>query len=317
MRILVAGGAGFIGSHLCAGLLGSGHEVVCVDNLITGRLGNVESLAASSGFTFVPADVCTLESESLPRVDAIFHLASPASPVGYSRHPLQTALANSEGTRRLLELAALHDARFLFVSTSEVYGDPLVSPQPETYWGNVNPIGPRACYDESKRFGEMLVTVYQQLRRVDARIVRIFNTYGPNSDPLDGRVIPNFVTQALRGEPITVYGDGLQTRSLCYVSDIVDGLTRALFTAGTSGSVINLGNPDERTVMELARMVKRLAGSESAIVYAPLATGDDPRRRCPDITRAREWLGWSPVVPLEDGLVRTIEWMRARLGGSS
>lgn len=310
MKVLVTGGAGFIGSHLCARLLAEGHEVVCVDNLLTGRRENIAALLAAPRFTFLEHDVT---SPLAVEAEAIFHLASPASPPGYLAHPIETALVNSLGTYQLLELARQQGARFLLASTSEVYGDPLVHPQPETYWGNVNPIGPRACYDESKRFAEMLTMVYVRRFDLDARIVRIFNCYGPHSDPNDGRLVPNFITQALRGEPITVYGTGQQTRSLCYVSDLVEGLVRALFTPGTKGRVYNLGNPDEHTVLEYAQLIKRLCQSNSPIVFRPLPTEDDPRRRCPDITRARTELGWEPRVGLVEGLTLTIAWFRQRL----
>lgn len=310
MKVLVTGGAGFIGSHLCARLLAEGHEVVCVDNLLTGRRENIAALLAAPRFTFLEHDVT---SPLAVEAEAIFHLASPASPPGYLAHPVETALVNSLGTYQLLELARQQGARFLLASTSEVYGDPLVHPQPETYWGNVNPIGPRACYDESKRFAEMLTMVYVRRFDLDARIVRIFNCYGPHSDPNDGRLVPNFITQALRGEPITVYGTGQQTRSLCYVSDLVEGLVRALFTPGTKGRVYNLGNPDEHTVLEYAQLIKCLCQSDSPIVFRPLPTEDDPRRRCPDITRARTELGWEPRVGLVEGLTLTIAWFRQRL----
>ena len=309
----MAGGAGFIGSHLCARLLAAGHSVLCVDNFITGSRANVEGLRDAPGFTLREQDVCALEVGE--QVDAVYHLASPASPVGYTRHPLETALANSAGTQRLLELATAAGARLLLASTSEIYGDPLVHPQPETYWGNVSSIGPRACYDESKRYGEMLTTVFRRLHGTDARIVRIFNTYGPHSDPLDGRLVPNLITQALRGQPLTVYGDGQQTRSLCYVDDLVAGLVAAMDTPGTDGQVINLGNPDERSVLEIARIIHRLAGASADIVFTPQMTGDDPHRRCPDIGQARRLLGWNPTVDLEPGLTRTVAWMRVRLFG--
>ena len=316
MKAVVTGGAGFIGSHLCARLLDEGHEIACLDNLLTGSRENVADLLGRPGFRFFECDV----TEPLPAdldapTDLVFHLASPASPVGYMRNPLATALANSLGTRNALELARRHGARFLVASTSEVYGDPLEHPQREEYWGNVNPNGIRSCYDEGKRFGEALTMIYLREYGVDARIVRIFNCYGPHSDPSDGRIVPNFITQALRGEPITVYGDGTQTRSLCYVSDLVDGLIRAIGDAGRPGRVYNLGNPEEYTVLAFAQTIRRLAGSPSEIVFRAQISEDDPRRRCPDITRARDELGWSPRVGTEDGLLLTIEWMRLRLAG--
>jgi nucleoside-diphosphate-sugar epimerase len=313
MRALISGGAGFIGSHLGERLLQQGHQVVCADNLITGNLDNVAALRAQPGFTFLQADVTQPLVVDGP-IDAIFHLASPASPRGYLRKPLETALVNSIGTQRLLELASQRGARFLLASTSEAYGDPLVHPQTESYWGNVNPVGIRACYDEGKRFAEALTMVWVRESRLDARIVRIFNCYGPRSDPEDGRIVPNFVTQALTGQPLTVYGDGSQTRSLCYVTDLVSGLIRALETPGTTGRVFNLGNPDERTVLEFAQVIKRLSGSDSPIVFREPISADDPQRRCPDITRARAELGWQPTISLDEGMAATIAWFRTRLG---
>ena len=313
MRTLVAGGAGFIGSHLSARLLDEGHEVVCLDNLSTGHARNVESLRSRSGFSYHEVDVV----EPLPdlgRFDAVFNLASPASPPGYMRRPLETARVNSRGAENLLDLARASGARFLQASTSEVYGDPLEHPQKETYWGNVNPNGARACYDEGKRYAEMVTFVYWRSLGVDARIIRIFNTYGPHSDPNDGRIVPNFISQALRGEPITIYGTGEQTRSLCYVSDLVDGIVRAQLTEGTTGQVFNLGNPDERTVREYADLINRMCGGRSEIVHRPFLSADDPQRRRPDIAKARAQLGWEPKVGLEEGLARTIAWFRERLG---
>ncbi|MHB1004881.1 MAG: UDP-glucuronic acid decarboxylase family protein [Chloroflexota bacterium] len=312
MNILVAGGAGFIGSHLCERLLNDGHSVFCVDSLITGHPRNIARLQTNPRFQFVEHDVIE-PLIGLPRPDAIFHMASPASPPDYLRHPVATALANSQGTYRLLELARKTSARFLFASTSEVYGDPLVHPQREEYWGNVNPNGMRSCYDESKRFGEAITFTYLRQYDLNARLVRIFNTYGPHSDPADGRIVPNFATQALRGEPITVYGDGHQTRSLCYVSDLVDGLARAMFTDDTRGGVFNLGNPEEHTVLEFAEIIKRAANSASPIVFTAPISEDDPSRRRPDISRARAQLGWEPRVPLLEGLSLTIAWFKERL----
>jgi UDP-glucuronate decarboxylase len=309
VKVLVSGGAGFLGSHLCDALLREGQEVTAIDNFITGRRENLAHLEHEPRFTLHEGDIC---QAPLPEVDAIFHLASPASPVGYGRHPVETMLVNSKGTHRLLDLARSRGALFLLASTSEVYGDPLVHPQPEGYWGNVDPVGPRSCYDESKRFAEALTMVYCQEHRVDARIVRIFNCYGPRSAPDDGRLIPNFVTQALRGEPITVYGDGSQTRSLCYVSDLVRGLSLAMFRTKARGQIINLGNPDERPVLEYARLVKEITATGSAIVHVEARPGEIARR-CPDISRARSELGWSPTTPLEDGLRATIDWFRELL----
>jgi nucleoside-diphosphate-sugar epimerase len=306
MRLLVAGGAGFVGSHLCERLLGAGHHVVCVDSLITGARRNVEHLLSRPEFELVVHDV-TLPLD-VP-VDGVFHLASPASPVAYQEHPEETALANAQGSQHLLRLARQHGAQYLFASTSEVYGDPEEHPQRETYWGHVNPIGPRACYDESKRFGEALTMVYLRHYGLDARIIRIFNTYGPRSDPNDGRLVPNFVTQALRGEALTIYGVGSQTRSLCYVDDLVRGIELAMFGPDTTGEVINLGNPEEHTVLEYAELIRELVDPSIGIVFRPLPT-DDPTRRRPDITRARTLLGWEPSVELRQGLSATIEWFR-------
>ena len=313
MRIVISGGAGFIGSHLCERLLREGHEVVCLDNLSTGDATNVAHLRGEPRFDFRTADV----TEPLPdvgRAEAVFHLASPASPPGYLRRPIETMLANSVGTHRMLELARTSGARFLVASTSEAYGDPLEHPQKESYWGNVNPNGERSCYDESKRFGEAMTFVYWRSMGLDARIIRIFNTYGPHSDPNDGRIVPNFISQALRGEPITLYGSGEQTRSLCYVSDLVDGIVRAQFTDGTTGEVFNLGNPDEHTVREYAEIINRMCGGRSEIVNRPFLSADDPQRRRPDIAKARAQLGWGPRVGLEEGLAKTIAWFRERLG---
>ncbi|MBX5457070.1 MAG: SDR family oxidoreductase [Thermogemmatispora sp.] len=304
MRVVVTGGAGFIGSHLCKRLLEAGHHVLCVDNLITGSERNIAELRHYPRFTFLYHDVTqpfAFEAE------AIFHLASPASPVGYMEHPIETILVNSHGTYLLLEEARRQQARFLLASTSEVYGDPLEHPQREDYWGHVNPIGPRACYDESKRLGETLTMEFYRQYHTDVRIVRIFNTYGPNSQPNDGRMIPNFITQALKNEPLTIYGDGSKTRSICYVSDLVEGLMLAMFHPQTTGEVFNLGNPEEHTVLEFAQTIIRLCHSSSPIVFEP-ARVDDPERRRPDISKACRLLGWHITVPMEEGLRRTIEW---------
>jgi nucleoside-diphosphate-sugar epimerase len=307
MKVLVTGGAGFIGSHLCDALIARGDEVLCVDNLLTGNPENIARLHSSPRFRFLQHDVTEPFDAD---VQAIFHLASPASPVGYRRYSIETLLVNSVGTIHMLRLATALGARFLFTSTSEVYGDPLVHPQTEEYWGNVNPNGLRACYDESKRFGEAATMEWVRKYGVDARLVRIFNTYGPFNSPDDGRVVPNFINQAIRGEPITVYGDGSQTRSFAYVSDLVQGLLKAMFTAGTKGEVFNLGNPREFTIIDFARLVIDLTGSRSEIVYKPLLFTDDPTRRRPDITKAKERLGWEPIVPLEEGLRETILYYR-------
>jgi nucleoside-diphosphate-sugar epimerase len=288
-------------------LLDAGHAVVCVDSLITGDTRNVAHLRDRPGFEMVQHDVVQPFDAD---VDGVFHLASPASPVAYHSHPEATALANAVGSQQLLSLARRRQARYLFASTSEIYGDPEQHPQSESYWGNVNPVGPRACYDESKRFGEALTMVYLHEYKLDARIIRIFNTYGPRSDPNDGRLVPNFVTQALHGEPLTVYGDGSQTRSLCYVDDLVRGIELAMFAPNTTGAVVNLGNPEEHTVLEYAELIRELVDPSVQIIFRPLPA-DDPTRRCPDISRARKLLGWEPRVPLREGLERTIGWFRA------
>ena len=314
LRIVVAGGAGMIGSHLCEALLRAGHEVVCVDNLSTGRLANLESMVLAPRFSFVQHDV-SRRLPALGAVDRIYHLASPASPMGYTRLPIQTMLANSEGTRRLLELTVSRRARFLFASTSEIYGDPLLHPQREEYRGNVSCTGPRSTYDESKRYGEALTMAFVRSFGADARIVRIFNTYGPRADLHDGRVIVNFIKQAMRREPMTIYGDGLQTRSLCYVDDLVDGLMRAMESPNTCGEVLNLGNPEEYTVTEIAEIVRRLTRSDSGFVFTDYAVGDDPRVRRPDIGKAMELLSWVPSTPLEAGIRQVILEMRSLYNG--
>src|SRR4051794_3763888 len=295
MNILVTGGSGFIGSHLCDALLDSGHVVTCLDNFLTGNPANVAHLKEYPRFTLVEHDVT--EPYSGPgsaETEVIFHLASPASPVGYRTFSIETMLVNSMGTVNMLRLATDRGARFMVASTSEVYGDPLIHPQREDYWGNVNPIGLRACYDESKRFGEAATMEWVRKYDVDARIVRIFNTYGPRNQLDDGRVVPNFITQALRGEPLTIYGDGSQTRSFQYVSDLVEGLILALVTPETKAEVFNLGNPGEFTILEFAQQVIEVTGSRSGLDYRPLLFVDDPARRRPDITRAKSHLGWEP-----------------------
>jgi nucleoside-diphosphate-sugar epimerase len=309
-RMVVLGGGGFLGSHLCDQLLARGDDVVCVDDFSTGRPANVAHLADHDGFTLVEADI----SISLPvdgDVDGVFNLASPASPPDYLALPLQTLAVGSEGTRRGLELAHRAGARFLMASTSEVYGDPDVHPQTEAYWGNVNPVGPRSVYDEAKRFSEALTMAHHRTLGTDVAIVRIFNTYGPRLRPDDGRVVSNFLLQAMRGEPLTVYGDGSQTRSLCYVEDEVRGLI-GLFDSELTGPV-NIGNPDEYTMLELARTVVDLLGSSSSIVHRPLPV-DDPTRRRPDITVARRELGWEPTTSLRDGLSRTAAFLAEDAG---
>jgi len=303
-RVVVTGGAGFLGSHLCEALVGRGDRVVAVDDLSTGAADNVASLAADPAFELVVADV----SEGVPvegPVDAVMHFASPASPPDYLARPLETLAVGSEGTRHALALAAAHGARFILASTSEVYGDPVVHPQPETYWGNVNPVGPRSVYDEAKRFAEAITMATHRAKGVDVGILRIFNTYGPRLRPGDGRVVSNFLVQAIEGRPLTVYGDGSQTRSLCFVDDEVRGIL-ALLDSTLTGPV-NIGNPAELTVLELAHAVLALTGSSSPVVYEPLPT-DDPTRRRPDIALARRELGWEPVVSLEEGLARTAQF---------
>lgn len=310
MKILVTGGAGFIGSNLCARLLDEGHAVLCVDNLITGSVDNIQSLLDHPQFTFIEQDVILpFDAE----VEVIYHLASPASPVGYMEHPIETILVNSQGTYRMLELARKNNARFLVSSTSEIYGDPLVHPQREDYWGNVNPIGPRACYDESKRLSETLTMEFYRQYNLNARIVRIFNTYGPNSQIHDGRMIPNFITQALKNETITIYGDGNKTRSITYVSDLVEGLIRAMFTPETEGQVFNLGSTEEHTVLEYAQMIIKLCNASSEIIFETSRV-DDPERRRPNPTKAQQILGWQRKVSMEDGLRTTIEWFGKRIG---
>ena len=312
MRILVAGGAGLIGSHLCGALLRMGHEVLCVDNLSTGRRQNIEPFFAFPRFRFVRHDVVR-KMPPLPRIDRVYHLASPASPPGYARLPVETMRANSEGTHRLLGLAAIHQARFLFASTSEIYGDPLQHPQREEYFGNVSCTGPRSMYDEAKRYGEAMTMAFVRSRGQDGRVVRIFNTYGPNADPDDGRLVTNLVTQALRGRCMTIYGDGRQTRSLCYVSDLITGLMLTMETPQAKGEVINLGNPDEHTVLEYAQLIRELVGASSEFVFTPPAVGDDPQVRRPDVRKAQRLLGWSPRVGLREGLNKTIAYLRTQL----
>lgn len=305
---VVTGGAGFIGSNLCEALLGKGHRVFCVDNLLTGSEKNIESLTSNHDFTFIRWDV-TNDMPVLPNVDYVFHLASPASVPDYQKYDEETALVNSVGTRNLLKFAKAYQAKFLFTSTSEVYGDPKEHPQKETYWGNVNPNGIRACYDESKRFGEMMTMLYVRNRGVDGRIARIFNTYGPRMRKDDGRVISNFINQALEGKPITVYGEGKQTRSFCYISDQVAGLLALMFSDKTKGEIVNIGNPEEYTIIDIANKIQTLIGSHSEIIHAELPK-DDPTQRKPDITKAQTLLGWKPVVSADEGLKKTIEYYK-------
>jgi UDP-glucuronate decarboxylase len=308
MRILVTGGAGFIGSHLCDRLVREGHDVVCLDNFFTGRRENIEHLLDHDRFEVMRHDV--VEPLFL-EIDQIYNLACPASPIHYQYNPVKTVKSNVMGAINMLVLAKRVDARILQASTSEVYGDPTVHPQTETYWGNVNPIGPRSCYDEGKRVAETLMMDYHREDRVDIRIARIFNTYGTRMQEGDGRVVSNFIVQALRGQELTLYGTGEQTRSFCYVDDLVEGLVRLMAAEGRHEPV-NLGNPVEFTVRELADEVCRIVGQSVRVTYKPLPQ-DDPTQRQPDITRAREWLGWEPRIPLADGLERTVEYFRERI----
>ncbi len=306
LRIVVTGGAGFVGSHLCERLLGEGHEVIAVDSFVTGTPENVAHLLPEPGFSLVEADV----SKVLPvegRVDRIYHMASPASPIDYVELPFVTLYAGSDATRICLDRAEADGARFLMASTSEVYGDPAVHPQVESYWGNVNPIGPRSVYDEAKRYAEALTMAYHRYKKVETRIVRIFNTYGPRMRADDGRVIPAFCSQAIRGEPLTVFGDGKQTRSFCYVTDLTEGIHKLMESNLTEPC--NMGNPVERTMLDLAEVVTRHTGNTAGIVHQPLPP-DDPTRRRPDISRAKNVLGWEPVVSLEEGLKTTLEHFR-------
>jgi dTDP-glucose 4,6-dehydratase len=305
VKVLVTGGAGFLGSHLCDFLLGKGCEVVCMDNLLTGSLGNIAHIQ-DARFVFVEYDVTNFISIK-GGVDYVLHFASPASPIDYLELPIQTLKVGSLGTHRALGLAKARGARFLLASTSEVYGDPLVHPQREDYWGNVNPVGPRGVYDEAKRFAEAMTMAYHRVHGLDTRIVRIFNTYGSRMRLTDGRAIPTFLRQALRNEPLTVYGDGSQTRSFTYVSDLVDGIWRLMHSP--VNDPVNIGNPREMTLLELAKLVIQAAGSTSEIVFRPLPV-DDPKVRQPDIGRARRLLGWEPTVEIEEGLARTLEWYR-------
>jgi nucleoside-diphosphate-sugar epimerase len=310
MRILVAGGAGFLGSHLTDLLLEQGHSVVGVDNFLTGKRENIAHLKDNSRYSFIEADVIE-PFQITGNINRIYHMASPASPMGYVKHQVATLKVNSQGCWNLLELAQKRGARFLMASTSECYGDPAVHPQPEEYWGNVNPIGLRSMYDEAKRFSEACTMAYHRERKVDTRIIRIFNTYGPRMDPYDGRVVISFIRQALNNETLTVFGDGLQTRSLCYVSDLVRGIN--LTMESDFHEPINLGNPDEVTVLQIAKeILEQVPGSKSVISFLP-SSPDDPRVRCPDITRAKEILGWSPQVPRKQGLKKMIDCYRDKL----
>ena len=317
MRILITGAAGFLGSHLCERLLDEGHQVVGMDNFITGNPQNLAHLAGREGFLFIQHDVSNFIF--VPgKVDAVLHFASPASPnpgspLGYVNLPIQTMKAGALGTHNTLGVARAQSARFLLASTSEIYGDPLEHPQTEAYWGHVDPIGARSVYDEAKRFAEALTMAYHRFHNIDTRIVRIFNTYGPRMHLDDGRVVPNLMQQALRGEPLTVYGDGQQTRSFCYVDDLVDGIVRLLYS--DEHMPVNIGNPRETTILEFAETINRLVGNQAGIEFRPdQRLGSDPQRRRPDISRAQQILGWQPRVGLEDGLQRTITYFRQKMG---
>jgi nucleoside-diphosphate-sugar epimerase len=308
MRVVITGGAGFVGSHLVDRFLDDGHEVVAIDNLATGALQNLEDASENPRLTFMRADAC----QPLPvrgKVDAVLHFASPASPVHYARLALETLAVNSTGTAHACDLAERTGARLIFASTSEIYGEPAVHPQPESYWGNVNPTGERACYDEAKRFGEALVATRVRHGSLDGRIVRIFNTYGPRMSADDGRAIPNFIAQALAGRALTVYGDGRQTRSFTYVDDLVDGIVLLAGHAAARGAIVNLGNPEEVSIADVAEAIANAAGTGFRLEYGPLPA-DDPSRRKPDITRARTLLGWEPKIPLHAGIARTLSWWR-------
>jgi dTDP-glucose 4,6-dehydratase len=317
MRILLTGAAGFLGSHLCERLLAEGHQVIGMDNFITGNPANLTHLAGQEGFSFIRHDVSNFIF--VPgKVEAVLHFASPASPnplspLGYVNLPIQTMKAGALGTHNTLGVARTHQARFLLASTSEIYGDPLEHPQSESYWGHVDPIGPRSVYDEAKRFAEALTMAYHRAHDINTSIVRIFNTYGPRMHLDDGRVVPNFLQQALRGEPLTIYGDGSQTRSFCFVDDLVDGIIRLLYS--NEHDPVNIGNPQETTILEFAELINRLTGNREGVIYQPQArTGNDPQRRQPDISRARTILGWEPKVGLEEGLQKTIIYFKGKMG---
>jgi dTDP-glucose 4,6-dehydratase len=334
MKVLITGGAGFLGSHLCDSLIQHGNEVVCVDNLLTGRLENLDHLRSNQRFHFIEADVCEYRYADGP-VDAVLHFASPASPKDYLVYPIHTLKVGSFGTHKALELARTEGARFLLASTSEVYGDPLVNPQSEVYWGNVNPISPRGVYDEAKRFAEAMVMAYHRYHGLDTRIVRIFNTYGPRMRMEDGRAISNFIVQALKNNPITIYGEGSQTRSFCYVDDMIEGIIRLFFkesdktykertdknsflcgkTINCTNSIhdpINLGNPHELSILMIAEKIKELSGSSSPIIFTDSAV-DDPQVRRPDISKAKELLDWEPMIGIDEGIMKTIDYFRTAL----
>ncbi len=311
MRVLITGGAGFIGSHLCDRFLAEGHTVIAMDNLITGSTRNIEHLAGHDRFLFIKHDVTNyIYVEG--RLDAVLHFASPASPIDYLKFPIQTLKVGALGTHKALGLAKEKEARFLLASTSEVYGDPHVHPQPETYWGNVDPIGPRGVYDEAKRFAEAMTMAYHRYHGLDTRIVRIFNTYGPRMRLDDGRVVPNFIGQALRGEPLTIYGDGQQTRSFCYVDDLIEGIYRLLMS--DENEPVNLGNPHEMTIVEFANVINTLTGNSAGTIFQPeKRIQGDPQTRQPDIAKARRQLGWEPTVDIHEGLRRTIDYFKVQV----
>ena len=309
LRYVISGGAGFIGSHMCDYLLDQGHSVVVLDNLITGSLDNIEHLRSKPNFDFREADVTRSQTVDRP-VDCVMHLASLASPKDYLEHPIETLESGSTGTRNMLDLAMAHKARFLLTSTSECYGDPLEHPQRETYWGNVNPVGLRSCYDESKRYAEAITMAYHRTYGLETNIARIFNTYGPRMQLKDGRVVPAFIDQVLNGEALTIFGDGSQTRSFCYVSDLVHGLV--LLSRSTERYPVNLGNPREMTILEFADCIQKTAGLAAPMEFKPLPQ-DDPKRRQPDITKARQILNWEPRVDLEDGIQKTLDYFRAKV----
>jgi dTDP-glucose 4,6-dehydratase len=313
MRILITGGAGFIGSHLCDRFVSEGHEVLCLDNLITGTTDNISHLAGNPRFTFIQHDVTNYIFVS-GRVDAILHFASPASPADYLNYPIQTLKVGSLGTHKALGLAKEKRARFLLASTSEVYGDPLVHPQTEDYWGNVNPIGPRGVYDEAKRFAEAMTMAYHRYHKLETRIARIFNTYGPRMRLNDGRVVPNFILQALEGQDLTIYGDGSQTRSFCYIADLVEGIIKLLFSQETDP--LNLGNPDEFSILDFAKVILEITGSRSRISHQPIPV-DDPRVRRPEIAKALKILNWQPKISLKEGIRKTIPYFQEKLSQKS
>ncbi|MCX8082117.1 MAG: SDR family oxidoreductase [bacterium] len=314
-KILISGGAGFIGSHLCEYYIEREYTIWCIDNLCTGSVNNIQHLLSSPLFKFIQEDLITFEINSLKqKFDMVFHLASPASPPDYLKLSIETLKVNSIGTEKMLEIAKISGAKFLFSSTSEIYGDPTISPQSETYWGNVNPIGPRSVYDEGKRYGESLVMAYHRKYGLDTRIIRIFNTYGERMRIDDGRVIPNFIGQILKGKPLTIYGDGKQTRSFCYISDLIEGIVRMMEV--DYHFPVNLGNPVEFTVLELTEIIQKIAGIKTVIEFlSPLE--DDPKQRRPDISKAKELLQWEPLISLEDGLKRTFDYFKGKLKGNT